>query len=154
MAKRMARRNTAAGWLTALLGAGIVTAAAACSSSATGVDACKEIETARCKNAPACGISLTTPVSRDGREVDSCIRFYADACNHGLASKASPSSTDVNACVAAINNGSCDVVQSPEHAAACSFLIPVVTDTDSGADAGTDSGTDAADASDAADSSG
>ena len=149
MAKGMGSRNTVAAWLTALVGAAFVTAAAACSSSATGVDACKSIEEARCRNAPACNISLDQPVSRNGREVDSCIRFYDDACKHGLASKADPSTAQVNACVHAINVGSCEIVVSPENDPACSFLIPVVVPDDAGDDA--DAGSDAGDAGDASD---
>lgn len=141
MAKGMVGRKTAAAWLSVLVCVGIVAAAAACSSSATGVDACRSIEEARCRNAPACGIALDQPKSRVGREVDSCIRFYDDACKHGLASNANPSTTDVNACVKAINDGPCATVVSPETNPACSFLVPLVVP---------DAGTDAMEAGDAA----
>jgi hypothetical protein len=150
--RRARRHRTAVTLLSALVSATVIVASAACSSSATGVDACRSIEEARCRNAQACGISLTQPVSRDGREVDSCIRFYDDACKHGLASNANPSSADVNACVNAINAGVCSVVVSPETDPACSFLVPVVA-----ADTGTDeaeAASDAGDASDAADAHG
>ncbi len=149
MAKGMGGRKTAAAWLSMLVFGAIVGAAAACSSSATGVDACKSIEEARCRNAPGCGIALDQPMSRNGREVDSCIRFYDDACKHGLASNANPSTTDVNACVKAINDGPCTTVVTPENDPACSFLIPaVVPDTSTGdteagdANAASDAATD------------
>ncbi len=87
-------------------------------------------------------------MSRNGREVDSCIRFYDDACKHGLASKANPSTTDVTACVKAINVGACSVVVAPESDPACKFLIPIV-EPDTGT--GTDGTTEAGDASATAD---
>ena len=151
MAKRMRYRTTAVGFVTALATAAIVAASSACSSSATGVDACRSIEEARCRNAIACGIPLTEPVSRDGREVDSCIRFYDDACKHGLASNESPTSAQVTACVSAINNGSCQVVTSPETSPACSFLVPVVVDSGTDGEAGDASDGEAGEAGDASD---
>jgi hypothetical protein len=148
----MVRRRTAATLLSTLVSGAVIGLFAACSSSATGVDACKSIEEARCRNAPACGIALDQPVSRDGREVDSCIRFYDDACNHGLASKANPSSADVSACVKAINTGACSVVLSPETDPACAFLVPVEVDSgDTDVEAGDAEAGDASDASDAGD---
>ena len=154
MAKGMRSRNSVLGWLMALAAALVVALAGACGSSATGIDACRSIEEARCRIAPTCGIALTEPVSRDGREVDSCVRFYDDACKHGLASSADPSSDQVNACVNAINHGGCSVVSAPETSSACSFLVPVVIDsgTDTGEAEAGDGSTEGGDAdSDASD---
>jgi hypothetical protein len=115
--------------------------AVACSSEAIGVDSCRRIEEARCKAAVACGVSLTTPV-REGREVDdgvqACIRFYRDACRHGLAVTQNPGTLQVDKCVATISSGDCIAVKSPEQTQACSFLAAAdagPTQPSSGADA-------------------
>jgi hypothetical protein len=134
-------------WLVgALAASGIILGFVACNSSAVGVEACKQIEQARCLNAPACGFPLTPPVSRDGvgHELDACVRYYDDACKHGLASKIDPGPAAVQACVDAINHGSCNVVEAPESDPACAFLIPPVTTDDGGneAEAEADAATD------------
>jgi hypothetical protein len=118
----------------ALASSAIILVFVACTGSAVGVEACKQIEEARCLNAPACGIALTTPVSRDGvgHQLDACVRYYDDACKHGLASKNDPGPTAVQACVDAINHGSCNVVEAPESDPACAFLIPPVTVDEAG----------------------
>jgi hypothetical protein len=132
-------------------------AAVACGNGAVGVQACRSIETARCEAAPACpsslpageGIDLSNPIPAGGDPVAACVRYYDDACLHGLETSVAPSNVAVNDCVAAIqaagaaaakgNKLACTTVVSPEkNAAACSFLIPV--------DAGTSAVADAADA--------
>ncbi len=59
----------------------------ACGNDAVGVEACRTIEEARCKRAPQCGVDMSVPVHRDtpSHDVDACIRYYNDACLHGLA---------------------------------------------------------------------
>ncbi|MEO9235608.1 MAG: hypothetical protein ABI421_19870 [Polyangiaceae bacterium] len=98
---------------------------AACGSDATGIDACRQIETARCQAAPACGISLSTPPSvSDG--VDGCISFYKDACLHGLE-VSDPGTPAVTACIKAIQTKSdnqCLWVQFPQTAKECAWLTP------------------------------
>jgi hypothetical protein len=103
----------------------LVTGAAACGTAADGVDACKQIEEARCKLAPACGITLEPPYSNAGTDVDACIRYYDIACLHGLE-VGNPGPTAVNACVAAITN--CATVVAPQNNPACSWLSPVPID--------------------------
>jgi len=106
---------------------GIVVVAAlafACGTEAVGVDACRTIENARCRRAPACGVDLSRPVRETGDDVQSCIRYYRDACLHGLASRNDPGALAVDACAAAIGTGPCTVVLAPETDPACSFLIP------------------------------
>jgi hypothetical protein len=78
-----------------------------CGTSPVGVTACKQIEEARCKRAPACGVSLEPPYSTAGGDVNECIRFYDVACLHGLA-VADPGADAVNACVASIETSPCD----------------------------------------------
>jgi hypothetical protein len=140
--------------------------AAGCGNSAVGVQACRSIETARCEAAPACpaslppgeGIDLSSPPVAGGDPVAACVRYYDDACLHGLVTSVAPSNADVSDCVSAIqaagnaaktNPSACKIVVSPDkNAPACSFLIPVdagttVADAGTAADTGTTS-TDAA----------
>jgi hypothetical protein len=77
----------------------------------------------------SCGISIQPPYHTSGTDVDACIRYYDDACLHGLSSGSDPGPVAVNACVAAINqapmlDGGCSVVVMPEMAKACSWLSP------------------------------
>jgi hypothetical protein len=138
--------------------AGIVTAlalacaagalAAACGTDAVGVDTCRQIENARCSQAPSCAnINLGIPVHRNSpvTDVEACQRYYHDACLHGLATNTDPGAVATKACVDAINTGDCNVVYHPETHPACAWLIPPATPvTDAAADA--DGAIDAADA--------
>jgi hypothetical protein len=123
----------------ALAVAGVVAIFAACGTDAVGIQQCRDIESARCMRATACKIDLSQPL-HEGSDVDSCIRFYNDQCLHGLVTSVTPGTTQVNACIAAINSGNCDFVLNPQDSPACTFLIPLP-----------DAGTDAADASEDAD---
>jgi hypothetical protein len=113
----------------ALLGA---TLAGACGTGAVDVAGCRQIEEARCRQAPACGIPIEPPYFTSETNVDACIRFYDDACLHGLATS-DPGAAAVSACVAAIQNDStkkdgCGVVKSPQSdQAACGWLVPPVS---------------------------
>ena len=108
---------------------------AACGTDAVGVDACKQIESARCEQAPACGIALEPPYHTNGTDVTECQRYYDDACLHGLASGSDPGPTAVKACVAAIEQGDCTVVLTPSLAPACAWLTPASTGSDASSDA-------------------
>jgi hypothetical protein len=133
----MLRRIAAASLLT--LAAVAFGPVVACGTDPVGVQSCKDIEHARCENAPACGLSLSTPAhvgTGAVEDVAACERFYDDACLHGFVAPNDPGPTAVQACIAAINTGSCSVVQTPQTAPACAFL----------ANGTTDAGTDAADA--------
>lgn len=122
----------------------VLVSALACGTDAVGIQSCRNIEHARCRRAAGCGIDLTVPVHRDSpnSDVDACIRFYDDACLHGLAAPSDPGNVAVQACVMAIETGSCDVVKTPESSPACAFLVPPATPaTDAAADtAPTDAG--------------
>jgi len=118
-----------------------------CGTDAVGVDACRQVEEARCQQAPSCGISLEPPYSNAGTDVDACIRFYDTACLHGLASGNDPGAIDVNACVNAINNNGCSVVTAPETDPNCAWLIPPTPPSVPDA---SDATTDASDAGDGA----
>lgn len=132
--------------------------ASGCGPDAKGVEACREIEQARCTAAKNCGIV---------DDVEECQRFYRDQCLHGMA-VATPSSVVVRECVAVIRSAgvcaaeaegsetpldscsagtptlddapgaetACDIVKAPEKALACAFLAP---DQDAGTGGG-DSG--------------
>jgi len=110
--------------------------AAACGTDAVAVETCKKIEHTRCTWALACGVNLNVPVrrSKSTSPVDDCFRYYDDACLHGLP-VADPGDAAVQACVAAINAGDCNVVLRPEIAPECAWLIPP---PDAGADADAD----------------
>ena len=119
--------------------------AQACGTDAVGIGACREVETARCTHAAACGVDLSHPVHSDGTEgdVESCIRFYQDQCLHGLVASKEPGAIAVKACVDAISSGDCAVVKQPETSSACAWLIPPAAVDAAVADSAT---TDAADA--------
>jgi len=108
--------------------------APACGTDAVGVEACREIENARCDRAPECQIALTAPNPADD-PVEACRRFYLDACLHGLQSAKEPTVAEKNTCVGALKAGACEVVRFPEKAPECAFLIPPDTPPDSGAPA-------------------
>jgi hypothetical protein len=95
----------------------------ACGTDAVGVETCRQIEEARCRHAPRCGIDLGNPKHRDP-DVDACIRFYKDACLHGLATTSDPGGPATRACIDAIDRGDCNVVLHPETDPACGWLVP------------------------------
>jgi hypothetical protein len=103
--------------------------ALACGADPVGVDACRQIEGARCENANSCGIDLSKPVHRgDSLSIDitACKRFYDDACLHGLVTTEDPGAAKVDECLSVLYdpNTSCDVIRNPEKDAKCAFLIP------------------------------
>ena len=116
--------------------------AGGCTTDAVGIDACRDIETARCEAAQYCGRI---------EDVEACQRFYRDHCLHGLAEGVEvPADDSVGDCVATIqkagecakndpfatlescdppvttnSNGAtraCHIVLFPEWSAECSFL--------------------------------
>jgi len=121
--------------------------AGGCGTDAVDVDGCRQIEEARCNQAPACGIRLTEPVFTSGTSVQACVRYYDDACLHGLA-VADPGPTAVSACVAAIKGDSqakdkCAIVMEPQtDLAACGWLMPAPSTASDASDAPADSATE------------
>jgi hypothetical protein len=101
-----------------------LTQAAACGTDAVGVQTCRAIEEARCQQAPACNISLQPPYRTSGSDVSACIRFYDEACLHGLANGSDPGTIEATQCVAAIRNNGCAVVLHPETDPSCAWLSP------------------------------
>lgn len=118
-----------------------------CGTNAVGVEACRDIERARCRAGQGCD-------ALDIEDVAACERFYRDQCLHGLAVKEAPSKRLVKSCVAAIEQAGacvttdptqpldacpgedlasgfdatrissvCDAIVSPERLVACSFLL-------------------------------
>ena len=107
---------------------GLAAVAPGCGTDAVGVETCRQIETARCHQAQKCpdDINLMIPTHRDSplTDVEACIRFYKDACLHGLATDKDPGAVATKACVDAINTGDCTVVTHPETHPSCAWLIP------------------------------
>lgn len=126
-------------WLEALSVAAPLVVCAACGSDATGVDACKRIEEARCRRAPACGIQLEPPHFTSGDAVDACIRFYDTACLHGLET-GDPGPVVVSECVSAIGESACSVVVSPQTDPRCSWLVAPSTPASDASDVTADAG--------------
>ena len=129
----------------------------ACGTDAVGVETCRQVEEARCRQAPKCPeIDLANPKHRGApqTDVDACIRFYHDACLHGLATNTDPGALARQQCIDAINKGDCTVVEHPESDPACLWLVPPqppappADATDAPADA-SDGGGDAGSPSDA-----
>jgi hypothetical protein len=135
----------------------VAAALLACGTDAVGIDACRRVESARCRRAAACAedaacpIALPSKTNRNDDGVDACIRHYDVACLHGLASPRVPSAGELDACVAAIEQGDCCVARRPEGTAACAWLVPPAEtpkppdagEADAG-DGGGDAGDDAA----------
>ena len=138
-------------WLSLpALGGLAVVLAGGCSTGAVGVDACKKIEEARCRQAASCpSIDLDRPYAASGSSVDACIRYYDIDCLHGLAIGSEPTDSQVGGCVSAIQKDGCSVVAKPESDPACTWLVPA-----SSTEAGSDDATDGADAADGADDGG
>ncbi len=126
-------------------------AAAGCGTDAVGVAACKQIEEARClRAAKSCPqLQVSPPVYNSGSWADACIRDYDVACLHGL-SVSDPGPAVVNACVSAIQSGTCDVVQNPTTAAACAWLQPPASTAADASDAEGGEGGEGGDAGDGA----
>lgn len=141
-------------WFGTCALAAIALLAPACGTDAVGVDACRQVQTAECQEAPACGIVLEPPYHTSGTDVDECIRFYNDACLHGLANGSDPGPTAVNQCVAAIHTaaataGGCAIVADPSTSTACAWLAVSTSETDAASDsaeAASDASSDGAEA--------
>ena len=145
----------------AVLGAacGLVFLAYGCGTDAVGVDACRQIETARCQAAPACTGDEDTFAIRTEEQVRNCITLYKDHCLHGIENveDGEPDQGDVDRCVAAIEataackkNGigtmaecgdvvyvggdaaatPCQVLHNPETLEACVFILAKGEDGD------------------------
>ncbi|WP_437311538.1 hypothetical protein [Sorangium sp. So ce388] len=105
-----ARRSSAPWAAAALLGLGaVILAAQSCGNDAVGVDACRQIERARCEAAAVCPEWVGTAAADE--RVKTCVEFYWDHCLHGIENDgtggsdhaaAEPTSEDVQACVDAV----------------------------------------------------
>jgi hypothetical protein len=123
------------------LGGLAVVLAAGCSTGAVGVDACKKIEEARCRQAPSCpSINLDRPYAASGTSVDACIRYYDIDCLHGLDIGSEPTGSQVAACVLGIQTDGCAVVAKPETDPVCAWLLPAASEAGADADDGATDG--------------
>jgi hypothetical protein len=114
--------------------------APACGPDPVAPEACRQIEEARCRRAPGCGLALSPPEHKTGSDIDACIRFYRDACLHGFAVAADPGDVIVRDCVNAITTGDCKVVKEPGTAPACGFLAPKPAEASDAAAEASDAG--------------
>lgn len=112
---------------------GVVVCGVIACGNAVGTDACQTIEHARCKWIVQCygdaaGGNYGLPTPRSGQTttstpVDDCMRFYDDACLHGMVTNVPPTDNEVKTCVDAIDNATdCTIIKNPETSAACTFL--------------------------------
>lgn len=138
--------------------------ASGCGSDAVGVDACRDIEYARCEAAQHCGMV---------DDVDECKRFYRDQCLHGLRTDNKPGDVEVDECIAVIKLAGkcaaegtelladcsgwtyattrttpCEIIRFPQDVDKCAFLLKELEDAsvpthDTGSDAAADSASDA-----------
>jgi hypothetical protein len=117
-----------------------IATAGACGTDASGVGACRQVMETSCRQAPACGISLRPPYHTAGTDVEACIRFYDDACLHGLDVN-DPGPASVQACVNAIQSTKdCGVVAKPQTDPSCAWLVPPVAPPSDASDAPPDAG--------------
>lgn len=131
------------GWIAALTLAGAL-AGPGCGTEPVAADGCRKIEEIRCELAPRCS-NLKVP------DVDACKRFYRDQCLHGLALESDPGAPVVDRCVEALkvagactatDNGcvatttpvtsGCQILERPELAEDCKFLIPPASQSTGG----------------------
>jgi hypothetical protein len=87
-------------WVVAFFGGALAVATTAttegCGTDAVGIDACRQVETARCEATRSCGAT--------DDEVTSCSLYYRDACLHGIENATRPpTDADTKGCVAAVN---------------------------------------------------
>ena len=112
---------------------GVVVCGVIACGNAVGTDGCQAIEHARCKWIVQCygdaaGGNYGLPTPRSGQTtssspVDDCMRYYDDACMHGMVTNVPPTTDEVSACVGATNSATdCTIVTNPETADACAFL--------------------------------
>jgi hypothetical protein len=116
-----------------------------CDTHAVGVSDCREIEKARCQAAAPCDFGI------QGSNEAECERFARDNCLHGLPTDRGPTAGELQRCLKAIKAAGdcaagpgpalpalacgaiggitlatasvCDVIEAPEEAIACSFLL-------------------------------
>jgi hypothetical protein len=104
--------RTAAAAVLSSVGCFLVASASAsgCGSDAVAVDACRDIERARCEAGKHCGFV---------EDVDQCKRFYRDQCLHGLRSGKEPGDIALKQCVEAIKAAGACARDGVEHLADC-----------------------------------
>ena len=71
-----------------------------CGTDAVGVEACRQIEAARCSALRSCPVAQGGFKSDD--EVDACTLFYRDQCLHGIESTTAPTDAQLTGCVNAV----------------------------------------------------
>lgn len=100
----------------ALLSGGVALAIG-CGSDARATDACRTIESARCRRGAECFPDYAG-------DAESCARFYDVQCGRGVQDTVKePTKAQLEACLGAIRTGACSVVIDPTSSDQCAFLI-------------------------------
>lgn len=161
-----AARLTVAAMAALGLALPVLGALTSCGTDAAAIEACRQIEAARCDAMQACGMSAAAAVA--------CTDFYRDQCLHGVDNpEAEPTTAEIDACVAAVKATSacaragaanmaacpaaplaasadaaltpCNVIGENAHLlAACAFAVkvPPASTSDAGSDAASDAAAD------------
>lgn len=139
--RRRVMRLAASSWFPGLLAVGLTTLA--CGTKTSGVEECRLIEVARCRSAEQCGLIP---------DAEACERYVVEHCRHGFDPSITPSGSDVQECVEAIEDvgacaarsgaktkptdcrqsslheadasGVCALAERPERIPSCRFLVP------------------------------
>jgi hypothetical protein len=94
----LAARTIAATAVASLLFVGLLES---CGTEAVGIEACRQIEAARCAALKICPVGK--PAFKTDTEVEACSLFYRDQCLHGINNaKTEPDKGDVDDCVKAV----------------------------------------------------
>lgn len=118
-----------------------------CDTHAIGVSDCRDIEKARCQAAAPCGFGIQSTNEAE------CERYARDNCLHGLPTDQGPTAGELQRCLKSIKAAGdcagpegqgpgilaldcpaiggitlatasvCDIIESPEEAVSCSFLL-------------------------------
>jgi hypothetical protein len=170
-----APRLLALAWLPVLAGAGLpfALAPAGCGTDAVGIEACRQIQTARCNALQQCVFDVETKERYSADQAKACTDFYRDQCLVGIENDTKePTDATIKGCVAAVNAVSecakqgvatlsdcgvalvepadatkfapCDIITSgAELLSACAFVVRPA-DAGTPIDATSDTGNDAA----------
>lgn len=90
-----------------------------CGTDAVGIEACRQVEAARCDIAPTCAGFDGSPNLKTDEQVKNCREFYSDHCLLGLENtKADVGQAEIDACVKALKQTSkCEAPKASEMGA-------------------------------------
>jgi hypothetical protein len=118
------RRRRSLLWGLALLVPAALWLVPGCGTDAVGIEACRQVETARCDIAPACAGFDGSANLKTEEQVKNCREFYRDHCLLGLENtKADPGQGDIDACVKAIKTTAKCADPKKSEAGACGVAL-------------------------------